>query len=87
MEGGQTQTPGEQLIGEPTAASRWQRLAGSMDPAGRERAGEEEEVGSGSTLKAELVKLGDGLGWGVVEGEASRLTPGSLSRAAVIGET
>ena len=78
MEGGQTQTPEEQLIGEPTAASRWQRLAGSMDPAGRERA-VEEEMGSGSTLKAELIKLGDGLGWDVMEGEASRLTPGSLS--------
>ena len=56
-----------------------------MDPAGRQRT-VEEEVGSGSTLKAELVKLGDELGWGVMEGEASRLTPGSLCGAAVIGK-
>lgn len=78
MEGGQTQTWGEQLRGEPTATSRCWRLAGGMDPAGRERT-VEKEVGSASTLKAGLVKLGDELGWGVMEGEASRMTPGSLS--------
>ena len=49
-----------------------------MDPAGRERT-VEEEVCSASTLKAGLVKLGDELGWGVMEAEASRMTPGSLS--------
>lgn len=49
-----------------------------MDPAGRERT-VEEEVGSVATLKAGLVKLGDELGWGAMEGEASRITPGSLS--------